>query len=66
MEQINKIDIAKDIVERLIVQETRNGYDSNNPFLTRLIQMKEEIIKNNNAVIDEVLNGYSDALKGDV
>ena len=66
MEQINKIDIAKDIVERLIVQEIQNGYNSNNPFLARLIQMKEEIIKNNNAVIDEVLKGYSDALKGDI
>ena len=66
MEQINKIDIAKDIVERLIVQEIQNGYNSNNPFLARLIQMKEEIIKNNNAVIDEVLKGYSDALKGEI
>ncbi len=65
MEQINKIDIAKDIVERLIVQETRNGYDSNNPFLTALVQMKEEILKNNAEVIDEVLISYKDALKGD-
>ena len=65
MEQINKIDIAKDIVERLIVQETRNGYDSTNPFLTTLVQMKEEILKNNEVVIDEVLTSYSDALKGE-
>ncbi len=65
MEQINKIDIAKDIVERLIVQETRNGYDSTNPFLTALVQMKEEILKNNEVVIDEVLESYSNALKGE-
>ena len=65
MEQINKIDIAKDIVERLIVQETRNGYDASNPFLTALVQMKEEILKNNEVVIDEVLDGYKNALKGE-
>ena len=65
MEQINKIDIAKDIVERLIVQETRNGYDLTNPFLTALVQMKEEILKNNEVVIDEVLESYSNALKGE-
>ena len=65
MEQINKIDIAKDIVERLIVQETRNGYDASNPFLTALVQMKEEILKNNAAVIDEVLTSYRSALKGE-
>lgn len=65
MEQINKIDIAKDIVERLIVQEIRNGYDSTNPFLTALVQMKEEILKNNEAVIDEVLENYKSALKGE-
>ena len=65
MEQINKIDIAKDIVERLIVQETRNGYDATNPFLTALVQMKEEILKNNEVVIDEVLESYSNALKGE-
>lgn len=64
MEQINKIDIAKDIVERLIVQECKKSYDSDDAVLKMLIEMKDEVLKNNNEVIDEVLKNYSDSIRG--
>ena len=65
MEQINKIDIAKNIVEQLIVQELKNGFDSTNLYLKELVIMKEEILKNNQEVIDSVLSGYKVAVKGE-
>ena len=65
MEQINKIDTAKNIVEQLIVQELKNGFDSTNLYLKELVIMKEEILKNNQEVIDSVLSGYKAAVKGE-
>ena len=65
MEQINKIDIAKNIVEQLIVQELKNDFDSTNLYLKELVIMKEEILKNNCDVIDLVLTGYKVAVKGE-
>lgn len=62
MEQTIKIDIAKDIVERLIAAEIKNGVDANNPVLQELIVMKDEIYRNNTAVIDQVIEQYKTAI----
>ncbi len=62
MEQIVNIEIAKDIVERLIAQECQNGVDESNPVLQNLILMKEEIYKNNKEIIDMVISQYKHAV----
>lgn len=62
MEQIVKIDIAKDIVEKLIAQECKDGVDENNEILLNLVEMKDEIYKNNTEIIDFVINNYKDAV----
>lgn len=62
MEQIVNIDIAKDIVERLIAQECKNGVDKNNEVLKELIHMKDEIYQNNTEIIDYVISQYKDAI----
>ena len=66
MERINEIEIAKDIVEQLIVQELKNGFDSTNLHLKEFVKMKEEILKNNREIINEVLVGYKSAIKGEM
>ncbi len=63
MEPINKIDIAKDIVEKLIAMECKNGVEETNPVLQDLIVMKDEIYRNNDEVIDRVLSQYKEAMK---
>ena len=65
MEPINKMDIAKDIVERMIAMECKNGVDENNPVLQELIVMKDEIYKNNTALIDSVIAQYKQAIVGE-
>ena len=65
MEPINKMDIAKDIVQRMIAMECKNGVDENNPVLQELIVMKDEIYKNNTALIDSVIAQYKQAIVGE-
>lgn len=62
MEQIVKIDIAKNIIDKLIAQECKNGVDKNNKMLSDFVQMKNEIYKNNTTVIDFVISEYKKAL----
>ena len=62
MEQIVKIDLAKDIVEKLIAQECKNGVDEQNEILLNLVNMKDEIYKNNTEIINFVINNYKNAV----
>lgn len=63
MDQIVKIDIAREIIEKLIAQECKNGVDENNKVLRELVQMKEEVYKNNTEIIDYVISQYKNAIK---
>lgn len=55
-------DIALDIVQDLIRQETQNGIDENNEMLQQLLVMREEIYKDNAAVIETVIKGFKNAV----
>ena len=62
MDQLINIDVALEIVERLMAEEVNNKTSVNDPIYSDLIRMKNEILNNNTDMIDYVLSQYKQAV----
>lgn len=58
-----KLELAKEILARMIALESLNGFDTNNRTLMRLLEEEKEMNKFNLTVINKIINTYGPKIK---
>lgn len=63
MNDNTKIEVAREIMNALIANEAKKGFDFNNKKLITLLNEENEMNKFNFKVIDKIINQYSILVK---
>ena len=63
MNDNTKIEVAREIMNALIANEAKKGFDFNNKKLITLLNEENEMNKFNFEVIDKIINQYSILVK---
>jgi hypothetical protein len=63
MNNNTKIEVAREIMNAMIANEAKNGFDFNNKKLITLLNEENEMNNFNFSVIDKIINEYSILVK---